>query len=115
MGDKKSVVNIRNKSKLCRVGNQIITKGRCDKRMKETAQSKLLFVINSLSGGNNKIVIQKDICQYFETLRIHIKLINLTGKQDDILVRQYILLFQPDKVIVVGGDGTIKLIAELLI
>ena len=83
--------------------------------MEESGQSKLLFVINPVSGGNNKIRIEKEIRQYFEKLPIPIKLINLTGKQDDILVKQHILLFQPDKVIVVGGDGTIKLIAELLI
>ena len=83
--------------------------------MKAKPQSKLLFVINPVSGGSDKIRIENQIHQYFEQLPVQIKLINLSGKQDDIFIKKNISLFQPDKVIAVGGDGTIKLIAGQLI
>ncbi len=83
--------------------------------MELAGKSKLLFVINPVSGGKNKILIESEIRKYFENLPIDMLFINLTGKEDDLLVKQNILLFQPDKVIVVGGDGTIKLLAQQLI
>ena len=83
--------------------------------MELAGKSKLLFVINPVSGGKNKILIENEIRKYFENLPIDILFINLTGKEDDLLIKQNILLFKPDKVIVVGGDGTIKLLAQQLI
>lgn len=82
--------------------------------MELAGKSKLLFVINPVSGGKNKILIEIEIRKYFENLPIDLLFINLTGKEDDLLVKQNILRFQPDKVIVVGGDGTIKLLAQQL-
>lgn len=83
--------------------------------MDKNDQSKLLFVINPVSGGNKKTLWETGIREYFSNKQYHIKIINLVGKNDASLVREYIAVFKPDKVIAVGGDGTIKLVAEQLI
>ena len=83
--------------------------------MKNNDASKLLFVINPVSGGNKKTVWETGIGQYFANTAHHIKIFNLNGKNDTSLLRESITLFQPDKVIAVGGDGTIKLVAQQLI
>lgn len=78
-------------------------------------QSKLLFVINPVSGGNKKAQWGAGIEEYFRETPYEIKFITLNGKNDSSRVRQLIKDFQPDKVIAVGGDGTIKLVAEQLV
>lgn len=83
--------------------------------MENNELSKLLFVINPISGGNKKTLWETGIRQYYHNSQQHIRVINLTGKNDASLVRQHMSIFQPDKVIAVGGDGTIKLLAEQLI
>jgi len=84
------------------------------KDMENNNQSKLLFVINPVAGGNKKTLWETGIRQYFINTPHHIKIINLNGKNDTSMVRGGISVFQPDKVIAVGGDGTIKLVAEQL-
>jgi diacylglycerol kinase (ATP) len=83
--------------------------------MDNNDQSKLLFVINPVSGGNKKTLWESGIREYFTNRHYHIKIINLVGKNDASLVREYIAVFKPGKVIAVGGDGTIKLVAEQLV
>ena len=83
--------------------------------MENNVASKLLFVINPVSGGNNKTVWETGIEDYFKDTSHEISIINLNGKNDTVRVREQIKNFQPDKVIAVGGDGTIKLVAEQLV
>lgn len=77
-------------------------------------KSKLLFVINPVSGGNDKTLWVNEIHQYFKNSLPLIKLLFLTGKNDAIELSEQISSFKPDKVIAVGGDGTINLAARLL-
>ncbi|MCK9403049.1 MAG: diacylglycerol kinase family lipid kinase [Chitinophagaceae bacterium] len=83
--------------------------------MEVDEQSKLLFVINPVSGGNEKTLWVNGIHQYFENSPGCFRIFFLTGKNDAKAVTEHISSFQPDKVIAVGGDGTIKLVAEQLI
>lgn len=76
--------------------------------------SKLLFVINPISGGYEKQDIEKGIRNYYKTLPHEIHIIILNGKNDAITIYEKIKTWQPGKVIAVGGDGTIKLVAEQL-
>jgi YegS/Rv2252/BmrU family lipid kinase len=83
--------------------------------MENNTKSKLLFVINPVSGGNEKTVWETGIWEYFKNSSQDIHMVHLSGKDDADRVRQQIAVIQPDKVIAVGGDGTIKLVAEHLI
>jgi diacylglycerol kinase (ATP) len=76
---------------------------------------KLLFVINPVSGGKEKINYKESILEYFKSSPHHLEIYALNGKNDKTSLQDYISKFQPDKVIAVGGDGTVKLVAEQII
>lgn len=81
--------------------------------MQEKSQ-KLLFVINPVSGGKEKHDREAEIREYFSQLPHSICFYILCGKSDEVSIEHHIETFQPDKVVAVGGDGTVKLVAELL-
>ena len=79
-----------------------------------TAKPKLLFVINKGS-GNNSINFDEIIDKYFEEKQdIIISKIHLDENINCDDLKKKISFENPDKVIAVGGDGTIKLLAEVL-
>ncbi|HVG16839.1 MAG TPA: diacylglycerol kinase family protein [Chitinophagaceae bacterium] len=84
------------------------------RNMQEEQIQKILFVINPISGGKLKQDWEAFIRDYFKSLPHSIEFYILTGKDDSSSINHYIERLAPDKVVGVGGDGTIKLIAELL-
>ncbi len=77
--------------------------------------TKLLFVINPVSGANENTDWEAGIRQYFKDSAHQLGIVLLTGKNDALTVYDKIKAWQPDKVIAVGGDGTIKLAAEQMV
>ena len=75
---------------------------------------KILFVINPVSGGKNKQDWEGAIKDYYKATQHITEFYLLTGKNDKFSVLHYIERFRPDRVIAVGGDGTVKMIAEIL-
>jgi diacylglycerol kinase (ATP) len=71
----------------------------------------LLFIINPVSGGKKKINWEPVIRNYFSQLSYHIDFFILTGKGDAASIRHWIEKLTPEKVVAVGGDGTINLVA----
>ncbi len=80
--------------------------------MEESNLIKLLFVVNPVSGGNNKKNWVDAIHAQFAEKPHNYQLITLTGFDDHLLIRNYLDSFKPQKVIAVGGDGTINLIVS---
>jgi YegS/Rv2252/BmrU family lipid kinase len=74
---------------------------------------KLLFIINSGS-GNNSIDWTSEISNYFAATNYTIDFYHLTKICDISTIKQQIKAFSPYCVVAVGGDGTIKLVAECL-
>ncbi len=74
---------------------------------------KVLFVINAGS-GNNTIDWTSLITTYFANLSNTIDFYHLTPTCNISTIKAKIKLFSPDCVAAVGGDGTIKLVAECL-
>jgi diacylglycerol kinase (ATP) len=74
--------------------------------------SKLLFVINPISGGYKKIDMQEAIHKYYKNKSHTIQVLELSGRNSGLDVYEKIKNWQPDAVIAVGGDGTIKMLAE---
>lgn len=81
--------------------------------MQEEKQ-KLLFVINPVSGAKEKQGREAMIRSYFAGLPHSVEFYVLNGNSDTASVKHHIERVNPDKVVAVGGDGTVKMVAELL-
>jgi diacylglycerol kinase (ATP) len=75
---------------------------------------KILFIINPIS-GNSTTNWAVEITNYFSPLNHTIQLYVLTKTCNVQTIKDKIDLFQPHQVVAVGGDGTIKMVAECLI
>jgi diacylglycerol kinase (ATP) len=76
---------------------------------------KFLFVINPVSGGKKKQNHEAAIHNYFKPLPHQAEFFLLTGKNDAVSLTHWINTWQPDRVIAVGGDGTVSLVAKQLL
>ncbi len=76
---------------------------------------KLLFVINPVSGGRSKESWETGIKDYFRQTQHNIEIFHTSGKNDKESIGFWIQSWRPDKVVAVGGDGTLKLVAEVVI
>lgn len=76
---------------------------------------KILFVINPASGSKSKIAWEPAIRKYFTNLQHKFDFFLLDGKDDATSLKYWIEKLQPQKIIAVGGDGTISLVAEQLL
>ena len=75
---------------------------------------KVLFVINPVSGGKEKTDWEEKIRTYFRESEHNMEFYVLTGVSDEVSVQHHIGSVQPDRVVGVGGDGTIKMLAGML-
>jgi diacylglycerol kinase (ATP) len=82
--------------------------------MTQSDTSKLLFIINPNS-GNNKINWSEEIENYFANSVHTISLYHLTKDCNIDTIKEKIKNFSPQKVVAVGGDGTVKLVAECIL
>ena len=82
--------------------------------MQNPTALKLLFVINPISGGKEKHDWEASIRDFFKDLPHSIEFFLLTGKGDSTSINHHIETLQPQKVVAVGGDGTVKLVAEII-
>jgi diacylglycerol kinase (ATP) len=73
---------------------------------------KLLFIINPISGGKSKTDYHQNIQQYFQQLPHTIHTFDLTGNNDAEAIKQQINKIKPDRIVAVGGDGTVTLVAK---
>lgn len=82
--------------------------------MQNGAQLKILFVINPVSGGKEKNDWETSIREYFKDKPHSMEFYLLTGKDDKVSIQHHIDRLQPDRVVAVGGDGTVKMLAGIL-
>jgi diacylglycerol kinase (ATP) len=75
---------------------------------------KLLFIINRYS-GNSDIDWGKAIKIFFAETNHRIEFYSLTKSCTVITLKERIKLFLPNIVVAVGGDGTVKIVAESLL
>ena len=80
--------------------------------MEDNPNLNIFFIINPVSGGKKKIKWETVIRDYFEQLSYHIEFFILTGKEDEASIREWIKKLSPQKVVAVGGDGTINMVAS---
>lgn len=74
---------------------------------------KLLVAVNPVSGGTDKTESVAQIRAFCERENIDLDLVMLTGKSDHALIRDRVRTGNPDCLVAMGGDGTIKDLAEV--
>lgn len=75
---------------------------------------KLVFVINPISGGKVKDEIETTIPILAEEHNFSYDIYHTTGEGDHKKIQEFVTKLNPDKVVAVGGDGTLKMVAEAL-
>ncbi|MEO8765697.1 MAG: diacylglycerol kinase family protein [Ginsengibacter sp.] len=83
--------------------------------MENPACLKILFVLNPISGTKKKFNWETFIRNYFKNLPHTIEFYILNGKDDTESLDYWIEKLQITRVIAVGGDGTVSLIAKHLL
>ena len=73
---------------------------------------KILFVVNPQSGTKGKIMWEPTIRQHFKDLPHIFDFFLLDGKNDAVSLGYWIERLHPDRVIAIGGDGTVSLVAQ---
>lgn len=83
--------------------------------MQNKDPQKYLFVINPVSGKNSPDW-REIINEHFKELPHSLEIFEMSGNNDtQKLLKENIVAVQPDRVIAVGGDGTLKMVAETLL
>lgn len=82
--------------------------------MVEQDELKILFVIN-LGSGNTKSDWEVTVREYFEPKGVNMEVFLVDGNYESDKLKMQISSFKPSKVIAVGGDGTVSLVAKQLI
>jgi diacylglycerol kinase (ATP) len=76
---------------------------------------KILFVLNPASGGRKKTDWEQSIRSYFKHLPHTIEIYILKGKDDTGSIKSWIETLKITRVVAVGGDGTVALIAKQIL
>jgi diacylglycerol kinase (ATP) len=74
----------------------------------------IIFVVNPISGDLDKSDLIDAVHEFSITNNFHLTVYETTGKQD---IKALHLLYEehkPERIIVAGGDGTIKMVAEAM-
>mgnify|MGYP002777721805 CR=1 FL=1 len=75
---------------------------------------KVLFIVNPISGGVAKDNWEDRIRAFFNDKPFEVLFSWLRGQNDSECIRRELDYHQPDRVVAVGGDGTVKLVAQQL-
>ncbi len=75
-------------------------------------QEIFLFVINPIAGGNDKSDLIEKVKLYAEDNNVTLVYYETTGNDDEKVIKQLVEEYNPQRILVGGGDGTIKMVAE---
>ena len=73
----------------------------------------ILVVVNPIAGGQDKTPIVEKIKKISDD-RSKFKIYHTTGKKDKQTIKNLIDDINPERILVVGGDGTIKLVSDVV-
>lgn len=85
------------------------------KQRRKAAPMKLLFVINPTSGGTTKEAWISGMTEFFKDTEHAHDWYEMQGHDDASSLRYWIETYKPDRVVAVGGDGTLKFLAQNLL
>jgi Sphingosine kinase and enzymes related to eukaryotic diacylglycerol kinase len=76
---------------------------------------KILFIINPKAGGANHEKTIHDLKELAEAHGFDSRIYLTTGDQDEQNIQKQIEKIKPDRIVAAGGDGTIQLVAKILL
>ncbi len=74
----------------------------------------VLLIVNPISGGLEKSDIIQETAEFVEKIGRKLVIYETSGKKDIPNIQELFTKFNPERVIIAGGDGTIKVVAEAL-
>lgn len=74
----------------------------------------VLVVVNPISGAIDKSEFIKATTLFASKKNLNLVLYNTTGGEDISKIRALYKSFEPQRIIIIGGDGTIKMVAEAM-
>ena len=83
--------------------------------MQQSGQLKILFALNPVSGGKSNQNWEAAVRDYFKDLGHTIEIFMLNGAHDAESLSYWINKMKPDRVVAVGGDGTVQMVARQLL
>ncbi len=78
------------------------------------SKKKILLVINPISGGSGKEQLKEDITEIFKNKNRAYETYETTGEDDDAQIDKILDNSSFENVLVVGGDGTLQLVAKAI-
>lgn len=74
----------------------------------------ILFVVNPISGDLDKTDLIEAVEEFATTNHFDLEVYETTGKSDSKEIQSLYDQYKPERIIVAGGDGTIKMVAEAM-
>jgi diacylglycerol kinase (ATP) len=71
-------------------------------------------VVNPISGDLDKSDLIAAVSEFAETNHFHLEVYETKGENDIKTIQKLYNQYQPERIIVAGGDGTIKMVAEAM-
>lgn len=73
-----------------------------------------ILVLNPISGDIDKSEILLKVLAYAQKNAVEIIVYETSGKEDEASIKKLYDLHKPERILIAGGDGTIKMVAEVL-
>ncbi|MGO4821387.1 MULTISPECIES: diacylglycerol/lipid kinase family protein [unclassified Flavobacterium] len=74
----------------------------------------VILIVNPVSGGIDKSELIETVALFTANKNKYFILFETSGEDDISKIKEFYQRFQPERIIIAGGDGTIKLVAEAL-
>lgn len=74
----------------------------------------IIFVVNPISGDLDKSDLIEAVQEFATTNHFDLEVYETTGKNDLREIKALYNQYKPERIIVAGGDGTIKMVAEAM-
>ena len=79
-----------------------------------TKKKNFILVVNPISGDVDKTEILTKTLAFAEEFNVAITVYETSGKEDEIAIKNLYNFHKPERILVAGGDGTIKMVGEAL-
>ncbi len=83
-------------------------------KKKRNLKKNILFVVNPISGDIDKSALIESVSQFAAKENLNIIVYTTTGENDIQNIEDLYTNYKPARIIVAGGDGTIKMVAEAM-
>lgn len=79
-----------------------------------TSRKKYILVVNPISGDVDKSEILTKTLAFAEEFEVEIIVYETSGEGDEAAIKNLYSIHKPERILIAGGDGTIKMVGEAL-